>query len=110
MPSTHKNSQAQAQAQGFISVIFKIVTEMLNTAGIDNQKILLGINRNQSIDSLFRELASQVKNGSTPTTMIHNNQLARYKSRIDAAMLGDDCYIDEMTSESFTRNSSGNGN
>jgi hypothetical protein len=85
--STNENSQAQ----NFISAIFDIVAETLKSTRSNNQEIgkLLKdagevIQKNQSVDVLFKRLASEIKNDSGTIAMIDNN-LSDYKLRINNA-------------------------
>jgi hypothetical protein len=85
--STNENSQAQ----NFISAIFDIVAETLKSTRSNNQEIgkLLKdagevIQKNQSVDVLFKRLASEIKNDSGTIAMIDSN-LSDYKLRINNA-------------------------
>jgi predicted neutral ceramidase superfamily lipid hydrolase len=80
------------QAQNFIYEIFRIVAESLKSAMPNKQKIndLLGnaglvIEQNQSVKSLFEQLASEIKDDPVTVAMIHNKR-EHYKLLISQAL------------------------
>jgi fatty acid-binding protein DegV len=85
MPPTNENPQAQ----NFISEIFEIVGKILNTAMSRKPDLLknagLAIEQNQSVDSLFKQLASEIKDDSATVTMIRDNG-KNYQERIRQAL------------------------
>jgi hypothetical protein len=87
MPPIYENARAKA----FISVIFDIVVESLNSAMLNNEEInnLLKqatlIEENGSADTLFEQLALEVKGDPETIAMIHM-KLAEYGSRIRQAL------------------------
>jgi hypothetical protein len=88
MPSIYENARAKA----FISVIFDIVVESLNSAMLNNEEInsllrqaALVIEENGSVDSLFEQLALGIKGDPETIAMIHM-KLEEYRSRIRKAL------------------------
>jgi uncharacterized protein (DUF4415 family) len=80
-----------SQAKTFISEIFDIVAASLKTAMSKKPDLLkkagLAIEQNQSVDSLFQQLASEIKGDSDTVDMIRDNG-KNYQERIRQA-LGD---------------------
>jgi hypothetical protein len=81
-----------ARAKAFISVIFDIVVESLNSAMLNNEEInnllrqaALVIEQNGSADSLFKQLALEIKEDPETIAMIHM-KLDEYRSRIRKAL------------------------
>lgn len=100
MPSIYEETKAKA----FISVIFDIVIESLNSAMLNNEEIsnllsqvALVIEQNGSADSLFEQLALEIKGDPETITMIHM-KLDEYRSRIREALEANQI---EFTSDDF---------
>jgi uncharacterized protein (DUF4415 family) len=90
MPSPTEKSQIEdSQAKTFISEIFDIVAASLKTAMSKKPDLLkkagLAIEQNQSVDSLFKQLASEIKDDSATVTMIRDNG-KNYQERIRQAL------------------------
>lgn len=88
MPPTYETAKAKA----FISVIFAIVIESLNIAMLNNEEIknllkeaTLVIEQNGSVDSLFEQLALEIK-GDPKTIAVIHMELDKYRSRIREAL------------------------
>ena len=88
MSSIYENARAKA----FISVIFDIVVESLNTAMLNNEEIdnllkkaALVVEQNGSTDSLFEQLALEIK-GDPETISMIQMKLDEYRQRIYKAL------------------------
>jgi uncharacterized protein (DUF4415 family) len=86
---TEKSQIEDSQAKTFISEIFDIVAASLKTAMSKKpdllKKVGLAIEQNQSVDSLFEQLASEIKDDSATVTMIRDNG-KNYQERISKAL------------------------
>jgi hypothetical protein len=84
MPTSTEKSQAKT----FISEIFDIVAKSLKTAISNKPNLLknagLAIEQN-SVDSLFEQLASEIQGDSDTVDMIHDNR-NNYQERINNAL------------------------
>jgi hypothetical protein len=79
----------ESQAKSFMSGIFEIFGEILETARKNKSEIIenagVAIDRSQSASTLFRNLASEIQDDETTVTMIHSKR-NNYQERILQAL------------------------